>query len=384
MADTFDSSQLNGLVINEFLVDPNSTTNQTDTDGNGTANGRDEYIEFYNGSPDAIDISGLQLWDAGRGNWFTFPDGSILPAGGLAVVVRDAADGATQPAAGPNVLVFDANFGSNVLNNGGDNITLLDPVSNQYIQATYGGDTLDTPETDYAGFPSDATRAGTGEDFGEDVDGLSIQRTGDGGDEFTASETSTPGTMNYICFAGSTLIATPNGPRAIKTLGVGDLVLTADNGAQPIRWIGKRHVKITSPNAAPVQIEHGALGPNRPNRRLIVSQNHRIGVTDATGRQHLSAAKHLIDRTGISIDRTRTEITYVHILLDAHHLINAHGTWAESLYLGRETARALTPSARAEILALFPELTRSKPRALARPELNARTTAALLDRANLA
>lgn len=46
-------------------------------------------------------------------------------------------------------------------------------------------------------------------------------------------------TSNFaVCFTAGTMIATPDGERAIETLKVGDLVETLDNGPQAIRWIG--------------------------------------------------------------------------------------------------------------------------------------------------
>jgi hypothetical protein len=50
-----------GIVINEVLIDPNSSTLNFDTDGNGTAETEDEFIEIYNLSGSAIDIGGLEL-----------------------------------------------------------------------------------------------------------------------------------------------------------------------------------------------------------------------------------------------------------------------------------------------------------------------------------
>ncbi|MEM1005490.1 MAG: Hint domain-containing protein, partial [Pseudomonadota bacterium] len=38
-----------------------------------------------------------------------------------------------------------------------------------------------------------------------------------------------------VCFTSGTLIDTPNGSRLIETLTVGDVITTADRGAQPIR-----------------------------------------------------------------------------------------------------------------------------------------------------
>jgi len=68
-----------------------------------------------------------------------------------------------------------------------------------------------------------------------------------------------------VCFTPGTLIATPAGPRPIETLAVGDLVDTADDGPQPIRWIGRRGYAFppTPEKHKPIQIKAGALGPGR-------------------------------------------------------------------------------------------------------------------------
>lgn len=184
---------LGGIVINEILADPNGVLN-FDTDGDGTAENEDEFVELYNTSVGAIDISGLELWDAGIGLWFTFPPGTILAAGGHAMVMTGVQTGAL-PTGAPGDLFFDAGRASPVINNGGDNVTLLDPAgAGTYIQATFNGDAPDDPTLGvggYSGFPAGATQSGTGEEFGNDTDGQSLQRTGDGANTFS-SDTPTP------------------------------------------------------------------------------------------------------------------------------------------------------------------------------------------------
>ena len=39
-----------GIAINELLIDPNSSLNNFDTDGNGTPDALDEFVELYNES----------------------------------------------------------------------------------------------------------------------------------------------------------------------------------------------------------------------------------------------------------------------------------------------------------------------------------------------
>jgi len=165
-----------GIVLNEVLVDPNGSSNNFDTDGNGTPAGEDEFVEIYNLSGSAIDIGGLELWDLGRDRWFTFPAGATLGPGNYAVVVGQVQAGGSLPALTDGSLAFDADFEGGVINNGGDNVVLFDPAAEQYIQVLYNGDTADNPPSDYDGFPNSATRVGAIEDWGHDTDGVSLVR----------------------------------------------------------------------------------------------------------------------------------------------------------------------------------------------------------------
>ncbi len=166
-----------GVVLNEVLPDPNSTTNNFDTDGNGTAGTPDEFVELYNVTSSAIDISGLELWDDGTNLWFTFPAGSAIPAGGFAVVIAGVQSGGALPGCG-----YDAGEASGVLNNTGDNVVLYDPTADEYIQFTYNGDAQDDPPVDYAGdgFSTTASLVTPIEAWGNDTDGVSLVRNPDG------------------------------------------------------------------------------------------------------------------------------------------------------------------------------------------------------------
>lgn len=366
---------LGGIAINEVLVDPNGATN-FDTDGNGNAVGGDEFIELVNTSATAIDISGLELWDAGRDNWFTFPPGTTLESGARAVVVRNVQGGGSLPAVAGDDLAFDANFSQNVFNNSGDNIVVYDPTNDEFIQATYNGDALDdptaTPPNTYLGFSPTARRVGTGEDFGSDQDGFSIQRTPTG---FTNEGVPTPGAAN-VCFTSGTLIATPDGFVPIEHLQTGDLICTRDTGPQPIRWLFSRQIDhlelLGNPNLCPVILP----GPEK----LRVSRHHRLLVRGKIAQRMFGQdeifvpAKDLVGFCGVEMYNSAIGLWYYHILLDAHQIINANGFAAESLYLGPQSLGSMTQAARAELETIFPSLCAQaifEPPALCRPSLKA-------------
>ena len=359
MADTL----LGGIIINEILVDPNGGFN-FDTDGNGTAHETDEYIELYNTSSVAIDISGLELWDHGVGNWFTFPSGTILQAGGHAMVMTGVQAGGSLPTGGPSDLFFEAGRSNALINNGGDNVTVYDPTNNQFIQATFNGDSLDNPALGggaYSGFSSTATRVGSGENFGNDTDGQSLQRTSDGTNVIT-SDTPTPGTTN-VCFADGTFLATPTGDIPVEALCKADLVLTADRGARSITWVYSKTWTVAqmeaSPNLLPVLIHRGALGIGVPSRDLRLSQQHRILVQGPIAKRMFGAdevlipAKSLLPLAGVLLDTPEHDVTYYHIMLDRHEVVYSNGLPTESLFLGKQALSSIPRPALQEICMLL-------------------------------
>ncbi|PPB80036.1 lamin tail-like protein [Albidovulum inexpectatum] len=353
MADTLRG----GIVINEMLVDPNGGAFNFDADGNGTAAATDEFVELANISNTPIDIGGLELWDAGVGKWFTFPAGTILQPGAHALVMTGLQPGGSLPQGGPNDLAFDAGRGSALINNGGDNAVVYDPVADAYIQATFNGDALDDPPTQYPGFSSTATRVGAGEDMGNDTDGQSVQRYNDTADTFVTG-TPTPADHN-ICFVVGTLIATPDGQRKVEELRPGDLVCTIDHGAQPVIWAWSTQLSVKAmcddPRQAPLRIAAGAFGAGFPRRDLWVSRQHRVIMAGPIVRRMygvdevLVAAHRLTALPGIVAETPAKPVNYVHILLRRHEILLAEGLPVESLYLGDEARAAIPLRDRMEI-----------------------------------
>ena len=83
------AQNVQGVVINEILPNPNTGgTPSFDTDGNGTANSLDEYVEFFNTTSADVDISGWTVSD-GVGERFTFPSGSTISANGHVTLVAN-------------------------------------------------------------------------------------------------------------------------------------------------------------------------------------------------------------------------------------------------------------------------------------------------------
>jgi Ca2+-binding RTX toxin-like protein len=160
-----------------------------------------------------------------------------------------------------------------------------------------------------------------------------------------------------VCFVVGTRLATAKGNRPIEKLRLGDLVQTVDHGLQPIRWIGSMTVAAMG-DLAPIRIAAGALG----NRRdLLVSPLHRMMLAGwqielLFGEEEvLAAAKMLVNDDTIRPE-PMAQVTYYHLMFDAHEVVFAEGAPAESFHPGVEGFDALGDAARAEICAQFPLL----------------------------
>ncbi|WP_171134920.1 Hint domain-containing protein [Ruegeria sp. HKCCD7221] len=184
-----------------------------------------------------------------------------------------------------------------------------------------------------------------------------------------------PGTINegdldrgdYIvpCFVAGTLIQTDVNKRPVEELNPGDLVLTADHGLQPIRWIGSRKLDAIdlalNPKLLPICISQGALGNNVPSRDLFVSPQHRMVISgwqeELLFGDHcfLAAAKHLVN--GDTIYKCSiTEVKYYHILFDQHEIIVAEDALSESFHPGDYVVDGMAEETRNEIFEIFPDL----------------------------
>ena len=168
------------------------------------------------------------------------------------------------------------------------------------------------------------------------------------------------------CFGKGTRIETKTGPFPVERLRVGDPVRTVDHRYQPVRWIGSRKLDMVDlamqPNLLPIRIAKGALGPDTPNRDLLVSPQHRVLVRSRIAQRMfktgeiLIPANKLLELDGVSVAKGTKQVEYFHLLFDQHQIIFSDGAVTESLFTGPEAMKAVGKDARMEIVALFPEI----------------------------
>lgn len=195
------------------------------------------------------------------------------------------------------------------------------------------------------------------------------------GPNFPASSYATP-----ICFVAGTLIDTIAGPMRVEDITVDDMVRTADDGYQPVRWHGVRRFSATGA-LAPVCFSPGAIGNDR---LLRLSPMHRILVSGWQVQlfmgedEVLAPAKAFVN--GSTVRRQYGGLVeYHHLLFNRHQIIFAEGIPTESFFPGRTGMSSLEKAVQDELLTMFPELARN-PSAygtMARPSTRVRETRAI-------
>lgn len=159
------------------------------------------------------------------------------------------------------------------------------------------------------------------------------------------------------CFVAGSMIDTDLGPRAVETLVAGDMVMTRDDGPQPLRWIGRRSVPATG-KMAPICIQENALGEHG---ELMVSPLHRVLVKDVLAELMFGEAEVLIAAKDLVNDRTIRpveggHVEYVHLMFDRHQVVYSEGLASESFLPGPQTSKSFEAEIVAEITTIFPEL----------------------------
>lgn len=339
-------ADLNGIVFGQIYGD-NSGGAEVDTDGDGTPTQEDEFVSFTNTTGASVDISGWQVWsdwsgsgapDSGTdGLYHTFPASTVLAAGQTLYVIneitgappswaQEASEGGVESGAGG----ISTNFLSEGDTGGTESVALVDPVSGDYIIINMSINPSIIPSE--PGFPGTTNVGETNVDgVQNDQNAGSSYLYNDGTDQYDYAATFVP------CFTPGTLIRTPLGDRRVEELNIGDLVLTVDHGAQPIRSIIMRNLDFTGDVTAsqrPIRFAPGALGHGSPTSVLRVSPQHRMLVRLQNGVETLVPAKALINRPGVRVMHGMRKIRYIHLIFERHELIFGNDAPSESFLPG--------------------------------------------------
>jgi len=288
----------------------------------------------------------------------------------------------------PNTLkigvadVGDNNYDTNLLIAGGSIQTAIVAQDDTITMPTGKTRTLDVLDNDNSSggaltvthingtavVAGDTVTLGTGQQITLNADGT-FDIASDGDDETVYfnyavedivgnTDTALVEIVQIACFGEGTLIRTEFGDQLIETLVPGQLVLTRDNGLQPIRWIGRREVT-TEAILAPIRFAKGVFGATSD---LWLSPQHRVLISDSWSEllfgepEVLVKAKDLVNDQTIRIDRSKPQITYFHLLFDTHEILLSNGMATESFMPGPETLLGYDQATQDELLRLFPSL----------------------------
>lgn len=170
------------------------------------------------------------------------------------------------------------------------------------------------------------------------------------------------GGEGVVCFTPGTRIETPVGPVPVEEIVAGDKVATLDSGAQEVLWIGTRHLSLRdlrrAPDLAPIRIRESAMASRRPDGDLLVSPDHRLLVRGPKGRgtEVLVAARDLVDDWGVLRAEPAASVTYVHLMLERHHIVVANGIETESFHPGSASLDAIAADERLRLFDVMPTL----------------------------
>ncbi|OCX66112.1 hemolysin-type calcium-binding protein [Thioclava sp. SK-1] len=175
-----------------------------------------------------------------------------------------------------------------------------------------------------------------------------------------------------ICFTPGTRIETPQGPRLVEHLRVGDMVSTRDDGAQPLQWIGSRRISgarlFAMPELRPVRIEAGWLAQGQPDGDLLVSPQHRVLIRGHAAQALFNTPEILVRACDLVGCRARVgqaavrrvsglrSLSYVHLMLERHQVLVANGIESESFHPASTALECVERDDRARLLNIRPEL----------------------------
>ena len=396
--DVIDLSGLTDPVNLVFSGDEAGTlTSQAVTSDSATFSNIEEVTGTAGNDTLDASLSGLsQTLNAG--------DGADIVAGGSAADVLDGGTGNDS---------IDGNGGDDTITGGQGADTLLGGAGADLLDGGTEADSLDGgsgADTLLGGAGADTIIGGAGNDSVEGGAGADIINTGDdadfivggsgdiidGGEGGTDDDTLFLGTFDFTvnfdpinpengtitfadtstltfsnienivaCFTPGTLITTLDGKIPVEELREGQMVLTRDNGYQPIEWIGHRSLSraelAEADHMQPIRIKANALAPGVPEQDLVVSPQHRMLFESAAASlllghdEILVKAKDLLHKPMVH-QETFDQIDYFHVMFAQHEIILANDAWTESFQPADADEDAESAGTRAEIEELFPEL----------------------------
>ncbi|MFQ6547439.1 Hint domain-containing protein [Aestuariibius sp. 2305UL40-4] len=162
------------------------------------------------------------------------------------------------------------------------------------------------------------------------------------------------------------LLRTPCGARRAEFIRSGDLVVTRDNGLQPVRAVWTRTITRADmqadPSRCPVHLAPRVVGPMMPQRPLTLAPDHKILVpayllSEIDAKGGLLKARTLTDLTeGARLDREAEEITFYNVVFDTPQIVMASGLPVETYHVCADRLADVPERARETLVQTFPIL----------------------------
>ena len=180
--------------------------------------------------------------------------------------------------------------------------------------------------------------------------------------KITDGEIAKAGTTG-LC-AGANL-RTPCGERRVEFLRTGDLVVTRDNGLQPVAMIWTRLVSqaelAADPSLAPITLEPRAIGPMMPKKSIKVGGAHRLlipgwRIDDEEDAVNCLVAARDVDGLDFQCEISEEEITYYNVVFDSPQVFCANGLPVESFAPSEEAMIYVPKAAQEDLRRAFPDL----------------------------
>lgn len=171
----------------------------------------------------------------------------------------------------------------------------------------------------------------------------------------------------FSAMARGSLISTEEGPIAVEDLRPGTRILTRDNGAQPLLWIGSMTLVPNTDNQSDrmgklSRVTADSFGFGRPMPDLLLGPSARLLRRDAVLISALGTSAALAPITAFIDGDTVLEITpatpvqVYHLAFEHHQIIFANGLEVESYHPGHRNDIQLNGQIRAMFLAMFPHI----------------------------
>ncbi|MEM1301737.1 MAG: Hint domain-containing protein [Pseudomonadota bacterium] len=186
------------------------------------------------------------------------------------------------------------------------------------------------------------------------------------GDGMTASRIA-PASVTFetafMAFARGTLISTAQGPVAVEDLYPGAELATAEDGFQPLMWMGATTIVPGAPGQSEAatrltRIATETYGPGRPAQDLMLGYGARLfrATHSKHPMGHFKKPSELVDGMSAVDIYPPSPVRVFHLCLRSHGRLIANGVEVESFHPGALRSLRSRSDLEALYLSLFPHV----------------------------